>query len=94
MEVEEETPEMESEEIVVQPEIGAQEIEIETERSQSPEEILPDIKPKPTVPPLRPLTIAPKPTKVPITLKPVAGQQLLLVQGKTYFALCYLIKRQ
>ncbi|KAK4874214.1 hypothetical protein RN001_013574 [Aquatica leii] len=66
---------------VVEPEIGAQEVEIETERCQSPEEILPDMKTK-TVPPLRPLTIAPKPTKVPITLK-AGGQQLLLLQGGT-----------
>lgn len=73
-----------AEEIIVQPELGAQEVEIETERAQSPEEILPDIKNnKPSVPPLRPLTIAPKPAKVPIAaLKPVTGQQLLLVQGK------------
>ncbi|KAF5277210.1 hypothetical protein FQR65_LT03916 [Abscondita terminalis] len=66
---------------VVEPEIGAQEVEIETERCQSPEEILPDMKIK-TVPPLRPLTIAPKPTKVPIALK-AGGQQLLLLQGGT-----------
>ncbi|CAH1963002.1 unnamed protein product [Acanthoscelides obtectus] len=33
------------------------------------------------IPPLRPLTIAPKPAKVPLTVKPVAGQQLLLLQG-------------
>uniref|UniRef100_A0A1Y1NH67 Uncharacterized protein n=1 Tax=Photinus pyralis TaxID=7054 RepID=A0A1Y1NH67_PHOPY len=65
---------------VLQPEIGAQEVEIETEQSpQSPEEILPDIKIK-TVPPLRPLTIAPKPPKVPIAIKS-GGQQLLLLQG-------------
>ncbi|KAK5641328.1 hypothetical protein RI129_009875 [Pyrocoelia pectoralis] len=65
---------------VLEPEIGAQEVEIETEQSpHSPEEILPDIKIK-TVPPLRPLTIAPKPSKVPITIK-AGGQQLLLLQG-------------
>ncbi|XP_074032033.1 uncharacterized protein isoform X2 [Leptinotarsa decemlineata] len=36
-----------------------------------------------SVPPLRPLTIAPKPTKVPIAVKSVGGQQLLLLQGTT-----------
>lgn len=72
---------VETEEVVVQPEIGAQEVEIITERTSSPDEILPDIKTKATVPPLRPLTIAPKPAKVPIQLKPVSGQQLLLLQG-------------
>ncbi|KAK9739358.1 Tesmin/TSO1-like CXC domain, cysteine-rich domain [Popillia japonica] len=65
---------------LVQTELGAQEVEIETEHDNSPEEILPEAKPK-TVPPLRPLTIAPKPAKVPIAIKPVAGQQLLLVQS-------------
>ncbi|KAF2899459.1 hypothetical protein ILUMI_06720 [Ignelater luminosus] len=74
-----ETQEVQSE--VVQPEIGAQEVEIETERTQSPEEILPDVKTRTNVPPLRPLTIAPKPTKVPITLKSAGGQQLLVLQG-------------
>jgi hypothetical protein len=70
------------EEDVMQTEIGAHEIEIETERVPSPEEILPDVKTKTaTIPPLRPLTIAPKPTKVPIAMKPVPGQQLLLLQG-------------
>ncbi|XP_056633113.1 protein lin-54 homolog [Diorhabda sublineata] len=33
------------------------------------------------VPPLRPLTIAPKPTKMPLTVKSVGGQPLLLLQG-------------
>nr|XP_974962.1 PREDICTED: protein lin-54 homolog isoform X1 [Tribolium castaneum] len=68
---------------VMQSEIGAQEIEIETERAPSPEEILPDVKIKTsTIPPLRPLTIAPKPAKaVPIAMKPAPGQQLLLLQG-------------
>lgn len=64
-------------------ELGAQEIEIETEHAELPEEILPDVKPK-TVPPLRPLTIAPKPTKIPITYKPIAGQQLFLLQSNKY----------
>ncbi|KAL3274316.1 hypothetical protein HHI36_015719 [Cryptolaemus montrouzieri] len=74
------------EEEIVETEIGAEEIEIETEaeRPPSPEEILPDVKAKASVPPLRPLTIAPKPAKVPITIKPLAGgQQLLLVQGQS-----------
>lgn len=65
---------------LVQTELGAQEVEIETEHDNSPEEILPETKPK-SVPPLRPLTIAPKPAKMPIAIKPVAGQQLLLVQS-------------
>ncbi|GJQ82265.1 putative tesmin/TSO1-like CXC domain, cysteine-rich domain protein [Trypoxylus dichotomus] len=65
---------------LVQTELGAQEVEIETEHDNSPEEILPESKPK-SVPPLRPLTIAPKPAKLPIAIKPVAGQQLLLVQS-------------
>lgn len=74
-----------AEEIVEQTEIGEQEVVVETERAPTPEEILPDVEKtvaKTVVPPLRPLTIAPKPAKVPITLKPVAGQQLLLLQGK------------
>lgn len=46
------------------------------------EEVITDIKPKPnSVPPLRPLTIAPKPAKIPVTVKPASGQQLFLVQG-------------
>ncbi|XP_063904049.1 protein lin-54 homolog isoform X2 [Zophobas morio] len=69
------------EEEVMQSEL-AHEVEIETERAPSPEEILPDVKTKTTtIPPLRPLTIAPKPTKVPIAMKPMPGQQLLLLQG-------------
>lgn len=82
-----------AEEIVEQTtEIGEQEVvvetETETERAPTPEEILPDVEKSVKVaaatvlPPLKPLTIAPKPAKVPITLKPVAGQQLLLLQGK------------
>lgn len=66
----------------MQTEIGAHEVVIETERIPSPEEVLPDIKTKTSsLPPLRPLTIAPKPTKVPIAMKPVGGQQLLFLQG-------------
>lgn len=34
-----------------------------------------------SVPPLRPLTIAPKPAKIPLAVKPASGQQLFLVQG-------------
>lgn len=81
-----ETSEPTTEEIMDQTEIGGQEVVVETERVSTPEEILPDVaKTKTVVPPLRPLTIAPKPAKVPITLKPVAGQQLLLLQGKMRF---------
>lgn len=75
----EETGQVDAE--VMESEIGAQEIEIETERIPSPEEILPDVKTKTSIPPLRPLTIAPKPAKVPIAMKPLPGQQLLLLQG-------------
>lgn len=79
-----------AEEIVEQMEIVEEEVVIGSERASTPEEILPDVgkvtntvpTTKTVVPPLRPLTIAPKPAKVPITLKPVAGQQLLLLQGK------------
>lgn len=46
------------------------------------EDIVNETKPKPSsVPPLRPLTIAPKPAKIPLTVKPSSGQQLFLVQG-------------
>ncbi|KAK9887835.1 hypothetical protein WA026_000146 [Henosepilachna vigintioctopunctata] len=74
------------EEEIIETEIGEEEVEImtESENPPSPEEILPDIRCKNSVPPLRPLTIAPKPAKVPVTLKPLAaGQQLLLVQGQS-----------
>lgn len=61
--------------------IGNDEMEIELESANS-EEILPDVKPRTnSIPPLRPLTIAPKPAKIPVAVKPVAGQQLFLVQG-------------
>lgn len=46
------------------------------------EDIVNETKPKPSsLPPLRPLTIAPKPAKIPLTVKPTSGQQLFLVQG-------------
>ncbi|XP_065158164.1 protein lin-54 homolog isoform X2 [Atheta coriaria] len=52
----------------------ADDVEIEMEMEEE--------KPKTvTIPPLRPLTIAPKPAKLPVSFKPVAGQQLLLLQG-------------
>ncbi|KAJ8932690.1 hypothetical protein NQ318_000606 [Aromia moschata] len=75
---------VEHEEEVETEEITAEEMEVETEQhANSPDEILPDVKATKTttVPPLRPLTIAPKPTKVPLAVKPVSGQQLLLLQG-------------
>ncbi|XP_060522430.1 protein lin-54 homolog isoform X2 [Cylas formicarius] len=77
--------EIEHEEEIVETEIEPQEVEIETEdqTSRSPEIILPDVKKPVTVPPLRPLTIAPKPKQIPIAVKPMAGQQLLLLQGGT-----------
>lgn len=41
-----------------------------------------ETKSRTAIPPLQPLSIAPKPTKnVPIAIKPVTTQQLLLVQG-------------
>ncbi|XP_018577673.1 protein lin-54 homolog isoform X2 [Anoplophora glabripennis] len=74
---------IEHEEEVETEEITAEEAETETEQQNSPDEILPDVKTTKTatVPPLRPLAIAPKPAKVPLTVKPIGGQQLLLLQG-------------
>lgn len=44
-----------------------------------------EIRPKPSsLPPLRPLTIAPKPAKIPLAVKPASGQQLFLVQGEIH----------
>lgn len=49
------------------------------------EELVTETKPKPSsLPPLRPLTIAPKPAKFPVTVKPATSQQLFLVQGKFF----------
>lgn len=77
---------METEEVIEHEEeietevIGSDEMEIEVETAN--EEILPDVKPRAnTIPPLRPLTIAPKPAKIPVAVKPVTGQQLFLLQG-------------
>lgn len=68
----------------VQADIGAQEVEIESELPQiieEPTEIIPKTT-KTNMPPLRPLTIAPKPPKtIPIQLKPSSGTQLLVLQG-------------
>lgn len=79
--VEEEEEEVvinEPEQMVVQSEL-AHEIEIETE--EPPE----DTSVKVALPPLRPLTIAPKPTKVPVSFSTKAGQYIV-VQGKpTYY---------
>lgn len=74
---------IEHEEEVETEEISAEEVEVETEQRNSPDEILPDVKTTKTttVPPLRPLAIAPKPAKVPLAVKPIGGQQLLLLQG-------------
>lgn len=71
--------------MVVEPEFDIHEVEIETERNRSPQaqEIIPEVKVKSTVPPLRPLTIAPKPARVPFTIKSTGGQQLLLLPGGT-----------
>lgn len=86
------------EEVVVQTELGAEEIEIETETAEDGTVAVTTPSGTMTlstmveesnkrcgsaVPPLRPLTIAPKPQKIPVTaVKPLAGQQLLLLQGK------------
>lgn len=90
---------------IVETEIGEQEVEIETEeieQSEEPDEILPDIKEQIHIklepntgapPPLRPLTIAPKPatSKISMALKTAlvnagAGQQIVFIQspGKLY----------
>ncbi|XP_019881371.1 protein lin-54 homolog isoform X2 [Aethina tumida] len=85
------------EEVVVQTELGAEEIEIETETAEdgtvavtTPSGTMTlstmveesNKRSGSAVPPLRPLTIAPKPQKIPVTaVKPLAGQQLLLLQG-------------
>ncbi|KAJ8978989.1 hypothetical protein NQ317_015705 [Molorchus minor] len=90
METEEQDVVMESQEAVEHEEeveteaITTEDLEAETDQhANSSNETTPDVKTikTSTVPPLRPLTIAPKPAKVPITVKPVGGQQLLLLQG-------------
>lgn len=77
------------EEEYVQDELGAHEVEIETVEGESAaviEETVPIETAKivkTSVPPLRPLTIAPKPAKtIPIQVKG-AGTQLLLLQGSS-----------
>ncbi|CAH0564090.1 unnamed protein product [Brassicogethes aeneus] len=93
METDELVVESQGEDVVheeeVQTEIGGEEIEIETELEAEnavatiaiTEDATADTK-KAVVPPLRPLTIAPKPAKIPVTMKPLGGgQQLLLLQG-------------
>lgn len=97
---------------IVETEIGEQEVEIEAEEELeepvSPDEILPDFKEQSesvikydgssvAPPPLRPLTIAPKPVtpKVPMALKTAAvvnagsGQQIVLIQspGNKYYSI-------
>lgn len=63
----------------MQSEFGTEEIEIETITT---EDVVPEPKQKTSIPPLQPLTIAPKPTKnVPIAIKPATTQQVLLLQG-------------
>ncbi|KAJ8910803.1 hypothetical protein NQ315_014511 [Exocentrus adspersus] len=88
METEEHEVVMETQEVIeheeeVETEELSAEIEVETEPQNPPDEILPSKIIKTTaMPPLRPLAIAPKPTKVPLTaVKPIGGQQLLLLQG-------------
>ncbi|KAF2879695.1 hypothetical protein ILUMI_26471 [Ignelater luminosus] len=66
---------------MVQPEIDMQDIEMKLEPSQSPEEILPDVRTRTNVPPLRQ-----KPTKVPIILK--SKQTTLCLKGKNILSSC------
>lgn len=75
VEEEEEVIINEPEQMVVQSEL-AHEIEVETE--EPPE----DTSVKVALPPLRPLTIAPKPTKVPVSFTTKPGQYIV-VQGKS-----------
>lgn len=65
-------------------EVVTEELEVIIDPSNKSDEQVLETKPNKTttLPPLRPLTIAPKPTKVPITVKSVGGQPLLLLQGK------------
>lgn len=78
---------IEHEEEVETEEIGNDEMEIFIEQSntQMESEVIQKSKTN-TIPPLRPLTIAPKPAKIPMAVKPVAGQQLFLVQGIFLFS--------
>lgn len=71
-----------SEQMVVQSEL-AHEIEVETE------ETLEDTSVKVAIPPLRPLTIAPKPTKVPVSFATKPGQYIV-VQGKPSYYNVYI----
>ncbi|XP_066260452.1 protein lin-54 homolog [Euwallacea similis] len=76
---------VEHEEEIVQTEdeIESQEIEIQSDdQIAEPEEVIEKkYKPHTTVPPLRLLNIAPKPEQVPLAMKSVPGQPLLLVPG-------------
>lgn len=76
---------IEHEEEVVQSEaeIEPQEVEVQSEDQDAGLEETTEQKYKPaaSVPPLRPLNIAPKPEQVPITVKSVSGQPLILVPG-------------
>ncbi|KAG5894475.1 hypothetical protein JTB14_032503 [Gonioctena quinquepunctata] len=77
---------MEHEEEVEAEEMSSEEPENNSEQSNKySEQLLKEAKANKItlVPPLRPLTIAPKPAKVPIAVKSVGGQQLLLLQGAT-----------
>ncbi|CAG9857105.1 unnamed protein product [Phyllotreta striolata] len=58
-------------------------LEVALDSPGKPDEQLLETKPIKTVsvPPLRPLTIAPKPAKVPLAVKSIGGQPVLLLQG-------------
>ncbi|XP_076250328.1 protein lin-54 homolog isoform X2 [Rhynchophorus ferrugineus] len=77
--------EIEHEEEIVQNEadIEPQEIEIHSEDQNDNMEETPEEKYKlpPTIPPLRPLNIAPKPEQVPIAVKSINGAPIILVPG-------------
>lgn len=83
---------LEHEMVVETQEVVEHEEEVETEEMSNSmneemeqimtEDLANETKSKPSsVPPLRPLTIAPKPAKIPLAVKPTSGQQLFLVQG-------------
>lgn len=66
-------------------EVETEEISDTMEVEMVTEEFITEKKSKPSsLPPLRPLTIAPKPTKIPVTVKPATNQQLFLVQGEIF----------
>lgn len=79
------------EEIIQEEDIEPQEVEIQSEdQGAGTEEITArKYKPASIIPPLRLLNIAPKPEQVPIAVKSVGGQPLILVPGKMSDILIY-----